>query len=275
MLCASILLSALAANDWTLPPPFQRPSARRLVGGSSVDCRFNDSMIEQFDVAAELEAATQHCENPACKSALSQSMARNYEEAWGRPFNGTIADFALDCWCEGNIGVMSHGAIVIDTFQEMHATCADDQCKKVKAHTLERHMHYICTAGESYGGKCPQPGREATMATLVTECSCDYHALGWPFPWSVLDSKIEDEALGRMCGLPSCDQFLARLNEIWPDDANPGIRKCGVNSPWEVVGQAVAGLIVLIGLLASAQICRKAHREAELRAAAVGLPPPI
>ena len=76
-----------------------------------------------------------------------------------------------------------------------------------------------------------------------------------------------------MCGLPSCDQFLARLNEIWPDDANPGIRKCGVNSPWEVVGQAVAGLIVLIGLLASAQICRKAHREAELRAAAIGLPP--
>ena len=31
---------------------------------------------------------------------------------------------------------------------------------------------------EKYGGKCPQPGREATMATLVTECSCDYHAHG-------------------------------------------------------------------------------------------------
>ena len=192
-------------------------------------------------------------------------MQANYEQAWQRPFNLSIARSAVQCWCDDAIGIKATGAIFIDSFKGMESTCSDEKCKVVKAHTLENHLAWVCTTGRSLGGKCPA-GHEVTMAKLVAECSCDYHALNKPFPWKVLDSKIRDDELHRMCTLKSCDQFLLRLNEIWPDGARPGVRKCGVNSPWEVVGQAVAGLIVLIGLIASAKICRTAHREEALRA---------
>ena len=135
----------------------------------SVDCTFNASMIEEdLSGGAEL-TSSQHCEYDACRTSLAASMARNYEEVWGRPFNGTIADFAIRCWCEGSMGVMAHGAVVIDTYQEMHATCRDPECRTVKAHTLERHMDGICTQGEALGGHCTD-GREAEMATLIADC---------------------------------------------------------------------------------------------------------
>ena len=228
----------------------------------SVDCTFNASMVEDA-VATEL-TSSQHCEVESCRTSLAASMARNYEEVLGRPFNGTIADFAIRCWCEGSMGVMAYGAVVIDTYEEMHATCRDPECRVVKAHTLERHMDGICTQGEALGGHCPD-GREVEMASLVSDCSCDYHALGWPFPWAVLEARVEDETLTRLCGLDSCDKVLARLNDIWPDSAAPGVRKCGVNSAWEVVGPVIFVMFLLVGLVASALICCKARREARLR----------
>ena len=227
----------------------------------SVDCTFNASIEE---VAATELFASQHCEIDSCRTSLAASMARNYEEVLGRPFNRTIAGFAIRCWCEGSLGVMADGAVMIDTYEEMHATCRDPECRKVKAHTLERYMDGICTQGEALGGHCPD-GREVEMASLVSDCSCDYHALGWPFPWGVLEGLVDPEILARMCGLDSCDKLLARLNEIWPDKAAPGVRKCGVNSAWEVVGPVIFAILLLAGLVASALICCKAHREAQLR----------
>lgn len=206
----------------------------------SVECTFNAS-IE--DVAATELIASQHCEIDSCLTLLAASMARNYEEVLGRPFNGTIAGFAIRCWCEGSMGVMADGAVMIDTYEEMHATCVDPECRKVKAHTLERYMDGICTKGEALGGHCPD-GREVEMASLVSDCSCDYHALGWPFPWGVLEleARVDHEILARMCGMDSCDKLLARLNEIWPDSAAPGVRKCGVNSAWEASSSSPASL---------------------------------
>ena len=99
------------------------------------NCTF-DSMTEGYDYATELTSSL-HCEDPSCRQNLATSMSRNYEETWGYPFNESISTFAISCWCEGNLGVMSHGAVVIDTFAEMHATCRDQECRAVKAHTLE------------------------------------------------------------------------------------------------------------------------------------------
>jgi hypothetical protein len=231
----------------------------------SVDCTFNASMVE--DVVATELISSRHCEMESCRTSLAVSMARNYEEVLGWPFNVTIADFAIRCWCDGSMGVMAHGAVVIDTYEEMHATCRDPECRMVKAHTLERYMDGICTQGEALGGHCPD-GREVEMASLVSDCSCDYHALGWPFPWAVLEpveARVEDETLTRLCGLDSCDKVLARLNDIWPDSVAPGVRNCGVNSAWEVVGPVIFVMLLLTGLAASALICCKAHREARLR----------
>ena len=222
----------------------------------SVDCTFNTSMVE--DVVATELISSRHCEVDSCRTSLAASMARNYEEVLGRPFNGTIADFAIRCWCQGSMGVMAHGAVVIDTYEEMHATCRDPECRMVKAHTLERYMDGICTQGEALGGHCPD-GREVEMASLVSDCSCDYHALGWPFPWAVLEARVDDETLTRLCGLDSCDKVLARLNDI------SGLRKCGASSAWEVVGPVIFGILLLSGLVASALICCKARREAQLR----------
>ena len=135
---------------------------------ASVDCTFNASMVEDGSTPpssiTEIRSS-QHCEAEACRTSLAASMARNYEEAYGRPFNGTIANFAVGCWCEGSMGVLAHGAVVVDTYEEMHATCRDPQCRRVKAHTLEKHMDDICTRGEARGGRCP-PRRTYCLLTL-------------------------------------------------------------------------------------------------------------
>ena len=66
---------------------------------ASVDCAFNASMVEDHGAATEL-TSSQHCGAATCRASLAASMARNYQEVWGRPFNGAIADFAIRCWCE-------------------------------------------------------------------------------------------------------------------------------------------------------------------------------
>ena len=271
---------ALAEARPTAAERFQRPLGRpsqsdrralqepRTLLGQN--CTF-DSLTEGYGYATELTSAL-HCEDAGCRQNLATSMSQNYEETWGYPFNESISAFAISCWCEGNLGVMSHGAVVIDTFAEMHATCRDQECRAVKSHTLEGLMDAVCTAGESQGGVSPL-GRQVTMANMITACSCDYHALGWPFPWPVIDSLIDDATLDRMCQLESCEAYLAVQKDLWPNQVE--IRACGSGHSsafWDAFAKSVASLIVVVGLGLSAAICVRAHiREKNL----VNVPPEV
>lgn len=103
------------------------------------------------------------------------------------------------------------------------------------------------------------------MANLITACSCDYHALGWPFPWHVIDTHVDDATLDRMCGLESCEAYLTAQKDLWPNHQE--IRECrsGTSASWDTFAKVVASLIVLVGLGLSAMICVRAHiREKNL-----------
>lgn len=133
-------------------------------------------------------------------------------------------------------------------------------------------MDATCTAGESQGGGFCPAGRQVKMAEMITACSCDYHALGWPFPWYVIDSHVDDATLDRMCQLSSCQQYLTAQKDLWPNHRE--IRECGDGHSafWDAFAKSVASLIVLFGLGLSAAICVRAHiREKNL----VNVPPEV
>ena len=72
----------------------------------------------------------------------------------------------------------------------------------------------LCDYGEDAGGACPAYGREGTMATMIADCSCDYHASGWPFPWEVTESWVDDSTLERLCEFESCQVYLAAQKDL-------------------------------------------------------------
>ena len=107
------------------------------------------------------------------------------------------------------------------------------------------------------------------MATMIADCSCDYHASGWPFPWEVTESWVDDSTLERLCEFESCQVYLAAQKDLWA--RFPEIRKCSNGSMWDVFARAVASVIVVIGFGIAVGICVRAWCQQRRGG---GAPPP-